>query len=491
MITPDVGGGFGAKIGADPEFALVAWLAQQVGRPVRWSETRSENMTGMVQGRGPAPDGRRSAATATARSRAYRLDVLQDAGAYPRLGAVLPMFTRMMAPGVYDIRTGGVAGPRARHEHDVDRRPTAAPDAPRPPRPSSGPWTCSPPRSAWTRPRCAAATCCRPTSSRSPPRAARPTTPASTRRRSTPVLDAVGYADLRAEQAARRERGDAVQLGIGVSVFVEITGGGRVQGGRRGRGAPRRHGHRAHRHLAARPGARHGVGDARERAPGHPDREDHREARRHRPRPARRGHHGLAQPADRRRGRLPGGGRAGGAGQAAGGRRAGGERRRPRGRRSGAVVVTRHRHSGVRWRDLAAREPLRVETPVRLGGADASRSARTSPSSTSTSESGKAVIDKIVTVDDAGPCSTRCSPRASGTAASRRASRRRCWRRSSTTRTATRSPPRSPTTASRPRRSCPASRCSTWPRRRTSTRWGSRGSARRAPSAPPRRCRAR
>ena len=40
------------------------------------------------------------------------------------------------------------------------------------------------------------------------------------------VLDAGGYADLRAEQAARRERGDAVQLGIGLATFVEITGGG-------------------------------------------------------------------------------------------------------------------------------------------------------------------------------------------------------------------------------------------------------------------------
>ena len=29
VITPDVGGGFGAKIGADPEFALVAWLAKR------------------------------------------------------------------------------------------------------------------------------------------------------------------------------------------------------------------------------------------------------------------------------------------------------------------------------------------------------------------------------------------------------------------------------------------------------------------------------
>ncbi|HEY0814070.1 MAG TPA: molybdopterin cofactor-binding domain-containing protein, partial [Pseudonocardia sp.] len=102
VITPDVGGGFGAKIGADPEFALVAWLARHVGRPVRWNETRSENMTGMVQGRAQLQTvtigGNRDGKVL-----AYRLDVLQDAGAYPRLGAVLPLFTRMMAPAVYDI----------------------------------------------------------------------------------------------------------------------------------------------------------------------------------------------------------------------------------------------------------------------------------------------------------------------------------------------------------------------------------------------------
>jgi carbon-monoxide dehydrogenase large subunit len=37
------------------------------------------------------------------------------------------------------------------------------------------------------------------------------------------VLAGAGYADLRAEQARRRERGDVVQLGIGVSSYVEIT----------------------------------------------------------------------------------------------------------------------------------------------------------------------------------------------------------------------------------------------------------------------------
>jgi carbon-monoxide dehydrogenase large subunit len=39
------------------------------------------------------------------------------------------------------------------------------------------------------------------------------------------ALEAAGYADLRAEQARRREAGDDKQLGIGVSVYVEITGG--------------------------------------------------------------------------------------------------------------------------------------------------------------------------------------------------------------------------------------------------------------------------
>jgi carbon-monoxide dehydrogenase large subunit len=39
------------------------------------------------------------------------------------------------------------------------------------------------------------------------------------------VLQAAGYAELRAQQARRRDAGDRVQLGIGVSAYVEITGG--------------------------------------------------------------------------------------------------------------------------------------------------------------------------------------------------------------------------------------------------------------------------
>ena len=43
VIAPDVGGGFGAKIGVDREVVAVACAARKTGRPVRWAETRSEN----------------------------------------------------------------------------------------------------------------------------------------------------------------------------------------------------------------------------------------------------------------------------------------------------------------------------------------------------------------------------------------------------------------------------------------------------------------
>lgn len=102
VLTPDVGGGFGAKNGNYVDEMLVAWIARRLGRPAVWTETRTENMVGMGHGRGQRQrvkigggrDGRVSS---------YRLEVLQDAGAYPEIGSMLPMMTRTMASGVYDI----------------------------------------------------------------------------------------------------------------------------------------------------------------------------------------------------------------------------------------------------------------------------------------------------------------------------------------------------------------------------------------------------
>ena len=51
VITPDVGGGFGAKVGIDRDAIAVAWAARRTGRAVRWAETRSENLVGMTHGR--------------------------------------------------------------------------------------------------------------------------------------------------------------------------------------------------------------------------------------------------------------------------------------------------------------------------------------------------------------------------------------------------------------------------------------------------------
>lgn len=42
VITPDVGGGFGMKLMAYPEYVLVCWASKQIGRPVKWIGDRSD-----------------------------------------------------------------------------------------------------------------------------------------------------------------------------------------------------------------------------------------------------------------------------------------------------------------------------------------------------------------------------------------------------------------------------------------------------------------
>src|SRR5439155_18071609 len=50
-ISPQIGGGFGSKIFLYPEYVLVTALAEKVGRPVKWMETRRENYTATTHGR--------------------------------------------------------------------------------------------------------------------------------------------------------------------------------------------------------------------------------------------------------------------------------------------------------------------------------------------------------------------------------------------------------------------------------------------------------
>ncbi|MEV6024875.1 xanthine dehydrogenase family protein molybdopterin-binding subunit [Streptomyces sp. NPDC052036] len=100
VVVPDTGGAFGSKSAAFPEFVTVAYLALRLGRPVRWIEDRRESMLVATRGRGQDQTVR-LAADADGRLLAYALSIDADVGAYPHLGAGLPMQTAWMAAGAY------------------------------------------------------------------------------------------------------------------------------------------------------------------------------------------------------------------------------------------------------------------------------------------------------------------------------------------------------------------------------------------------------
>ena len=103
VITPDVGGGFGAKLNTYPEDAVVSHLAQRLRRPVKWVETRRENMLTTTHGRSQLVDVE-VAAERDGRLRGMRTRVLADLGAYlVYTTAVVPTLTPLMIQGPYDI----------------------------------------------------------------------------------------------------------------------------------------------------------------------------------------------------------------------------------------------------------------------------------------------------------------------------------------------------------------------------------------------------
>jgi carbon-monoxide dehydrogenase large subunit len=102
VISPDVGGSFGAKQALYPDEHLLGVLSRRCGRPVRWTETRSESMIALGHGRAQHHVAELGGTT-SGDLLAYRLTVVQDAGAYPFIGAMMPMRTALMSPGVYDI----------------------------------------------------------------------------------------------------------------------------------------------------------------------------------------------------------------------------------------------------------------------------------------------------------------------------------------------------------------------------------------------------
>jgi aerobic carbon-monoxide dehydrogenase large subunit len=103
VIVPETGGGFGQKMHVMPEDLAVAALARTVARPVKWTETRRENLAAASHAR----EGRvelEAAADAYGVLLGLRARVVSDAGAYhifPLTQALEPLGTAAILPGPY------------------------------------------------------------------------------------------------------------------------------------------------------------------------------------------------------------------------------------------------------------------------------------------------------------------------------------------------------------------------------------------------------
>ncbi len=220
VIAPDVGGAFGAKLMTYPEQTVLCAVALKLDRRVRWFEYRSENMVAMSHGRAQVQDVALGA-TRDGKLVGLDLEIVADCGADAGLGAALPGFTMLLSSGVYDI-------PKIRVRTRTALTNTTIVSAYR----GAG----------------------RPEAISMIERAMDMLAfelgldPAELRRRNfirggfpfttaagatydsgdypgalEVALEAVGYDELRREQKARRERGERVLLGVGISSYVEMT----------------------------------------------------------------------------------------------------------------------------------------------------------------------------------------------------------------------------------------------------------------------------
>ncbi|MGW3495380.1 xanthine dehydrogenase family protein molybdopterin-binding subunit [Streptomyces sp. NPDC001020] len=223
VIAPDVGGGFGSKLQVYGEEAIALTVARRLGRPVKWTESRSEGYLATHHGRGMIQDVE-IAATREGRLLGLKVDLLADMGAYlmlvtpgvPILGAFMyPGIYKMDAydftcTGVFTTRTPtdayrGAGRPEATYaiERIMDELATELDLDPVELR-----------RRNWIR------------HEEFPyPSVAGLTYDSGNYEAATDkALALFGYDDLRAEQQKRNERGETVRLGIGVSTYTEMCG---------------------------------------------------------------------------------------------------------------------------------------------------------------------------------------------------------------------------------------------------------------------------
>ena len=105
-LGPFVGGAFGSKLQIYGEEIALAWASRKLGRPVKWVEDRSENLTASGQAREESFDVR---AAVSNDGDLLGLDVTMvvDTGSYPGMGAMVPDIMEAMLPGPYKLAAMG------------------------------------------------------------------------------------------------------------------------------------------------------------------------------------------------------------------------------------------------------------------------------------------------------------------------------------------------------------------------------------------------
>jgi len=221
IVCPWVGGGFGPKAAAYVEHLIAGKAALALGKPVKWVESRSEDMVSLVHGRDYVMNARLGV-TNEGRIVGFDVEVLASAGAYPAIGAILPLLTQMMSVGVYEVpkvrfdaktvltnnTTVGAYRGAGRPEATqlIERILDVAAD-------KIGMDPAEIRRVNFMQPDTFPRTTLTGANYDSGEYA----------RALDAALEAAGYADLRAKQAARRSSGNVKQIGIGVSAYVEVT----------------------------------------------------------------------------------------------------------------------------------------------------------------------------------------------------------------------------------------------------------------------------
>ncbi|HEY7857663.1 MAG TPA: xanthine dehydrogenase family protein molybdopterin-binding subunit [Candidatus Nanopelagicales bacterium] len=223
VIAPDVGGGFGAKLQLYREEILALVLANKLGRPVKWTETRSENMVATHHGRGQIQD-IEIAATKDGILKGLKVTLTADMGAYLQIITPgIPLLGMFMYNGIYKMDAydfsctavfttktptdayRGAGRPESTYAIERIMDELAA---------ELGMDPLELRRKNWI------------THEEFPYTTIAGLTydtgnyEAATAR----ALELFGYDELRAEQKRRRDSGDVVQLGIGVSTFTEMCG---------------------------------------------------------------------------------------------------------------------------------------------------------------------------------------------------------------------------------------------------------------------------